>query len=424
MASTLAAGAEGLQLSNAECRRMALDASEDIAIARNGVETARLDREIARTAYLPDLSGSFTGIYSPTNTDMMGQELVMKGTYMAGLNITQPIYTGGKITAANRLAKIGREAAEQQLRATTMSAIAEADNAYWTFVAILQKVRLTEAYIAQMDSLYSRTEASFRIGMATRNDLLRIEARRSEIMYQAEKCRNGADLCRLSLCRIIGVGSETEITPTDTVIDITPEVDFNYSLASRPEYRLLNLQVDASKQQVNMVRSDFLPVVGLSLGYTRYDNIKIKGAMQASDGSYIPFSQKYGGNSTMAMLAVKVPLFHWGEGIKKVRKAKLEARNAELDLDKNSRLLDLEIRQAISNVTSGYTMTETAAVALRQAEANLESAKERYDVSLITLTDLLDAESQWQQSYSNYIESRAQYRIYLTEYRRVTGTLE
>lgn len=421
--AALAASARPLRLSCDECRRMAVESSEEIKSAVNSVRASGLDRQIARTAYLPNLSGSATGVYSPTNTDMMGQELVMKGTYMAGLNIVQPIYTGGKITAANRLAKIGLKASEQQLRLTSMETISSADNAYWTYIAVIQKVKLTEAYMLQMDSLYSRTELSHRAGLVTRTDLLRIEARRSEIKYQLEKCRNGADLCRMSLCRVIGVNADTEIEPTDTVIEIAPMENFNYSITDRPEYQLLCLNVDASRQQINMVRSDFLPTVGLSLGYTHYGNLKLKGQMAAPDGSYIPFSQTYNGNFTVAMLAVKVPLFHWGEGFKKVKKARLEAENAQLSLEKNARLLDLEIRQAISNVTSGYTMTETATVALRQAEANLEAVKERYDVNLVTLTDLLDAESQWQQSYSNYIEARAQYRIYQTEYRRVTGTL-
>ncbi|MDE6831215.1 MAG: TolC family protein, partial [Muribaculaceae bacterium] len=70
-----------------------------------------------------------------------------------------------------------------------------------------------------------------------------------------------------------------------------------------------------------------------------------------------------------------------------------------------------------------YAMIETADVALRQAEANLEAVRERFSVNKVTITDVLDAESQWQQSYSNQIEARAQYRIYLTDYRRATGTL-
>jgi outer membrane protein TolC len=40
------------------------------------------------------------------------------------------------------------------------------------------------------------------------------------------------------------------------------------------------------------------------------------------------------------------------------------------------------------------------------------------------IIDLLDAQSQWLQSKSNLIEARTQYKIYQTEYLRVTGRLE
>ena len=40
---------------------------------------------------------------STPDIDMMGMEMRLRGTYMAGINLTQPIYTGGKIASGNRL---------------------------------------------------------------------------------------------------------------------------------------------------------------------------------------------------------------------------------------------------------------------------------------------------------------------------------
>ena len=47
-----------------------------------------------------------------------------------------------------------------------------------------------------------------------------------------------------------------------------------------------------------------------------------------------------------------------------------------------------------------------------------------YDVSMCTLTDLLDAQAQWQEAYSNQIEAKTQYKIYESEYMRVSGQLK
>ncbi len=109
---------------------MALAHSEDLQRSENALRQAELDRKIAKTAFLPNVEGSATGAYLLPDMDMMGMELRMRGTYMAGINLTQPIYTGGKITTGHRLARIGEEAATEQLRMTRMDVLAEADNAY------------------------------------------------------------------------------------------------------------------------------------------------------------------------------------------------------------------------------------------------------------------------------------------------------
>lgn len=412
-----------LQLSHYDCRVMAIEASEDLRKAENNVESARLDREIAKTAYLPKLDGSATAIYNPSDYEIGDVRLIMRGTYMAGLQLSQPIYAGGRISASNKLAGVGEKAAEEQSKITRMQTICDADNAYWTYIAVLQKVKMVEAYMAQMDTLYEVMDLRRAKGFLTKTDMLRIEAKKSEIEYQLQKCRNGADLCRLALCRIIGVEPDTQIQPTDTVINIERIDSYDYSVADRPEFKLLSLNVEASHYKIGLARGEFLPTVGLTLGYTHYGNIRMKGYVPMADGTGFFINENTFKNMFVAMLGVKIPLFHWGEGIKKVKKARIEETDARLDLEKNTRLLDLEIHQAISNLSSGYAMIETAATALRLAEANLEAVRERFSVSKVTITDVLDAESQWQQSYSNDIEARAQYRIYLTDYRRATGTL-
>lgn len=142
-----------LQLSQAECRRMALQNNEEMKKATNSYQQAKLDKEIAFASFLPELSGSLTGVYRK-DMDLMGMELQMRGTYLAGLTLNQPIFAGGKIIAGHKLAKIGEECAQETRRKTEMDIIAEADNAYWTYIAVGEKVKLLEAYQKQLDELY------------------------------------------------------------------------------------------------------------------------------------------------------------------------------------------------------------------------------------------------------------------------------
>lgn len=93
--------------------------------------------------------------------------------------------------------------------------------------------------------------------------------------------------------------------------------------------------------------------------------------MTDAGGIKVPFSQEFRDGMGMGILSVKIPIFHWGENRKKVRKAQHELRNAELDLQKNTKLLNIEVQQAIRNVQDGYRLILTAEKGLQQAEENL-----------------------------------------------------
>lgn len=423
LALALGAGAQSLTLDRDLCREMALRNSESIQMQENAMIQADLDRKIANTALLPKFDASATALYMLPDMDMMGQKLQFRGAYTAGIQLVQPIYTGGKITAGRKLAAIGQDVARQQMRMTRADVIADADNAYWTYIAVNDKLGLMESFRNMIDTLYLQTETAVETGMAIENDLLRISAKRSEINYQLEKVRNGAELCRMALCNAIGAEADTRIIATDTLPSMVPPGNLSVDISDRPELHLLHKQVQASEQQVKMARADFLPVVGLSLGYTYYGNIRMKGMVDAGAGNYVPFSQEYRDGIGMGMLSVSIPLFHWGEGAKKVKKARIAVENSRLELERSRRLLDLEARQAATNLSDGYNMIEAAQKALLMATENLRVMQDRYDEAVSPLTDLLDAQTQWHQAKSNLIEALTQYQIYRTAWLKANGNL-
>ena len=413
-----------LNLSLSVCRTMALESSDAVKTADNKLRQAELDKEIAFTAYLPNFSGSAGVLYLLEEPDMMGMSMSMKGTYVAGINLVQPLYAGGKIRAGNKLGTIGRECAEENARLERMQTIADADNAYWTYVAVRRKVAMLDSYMQLMDTLLAQTERSVSAEMVTNDDLLRIKAKRSEILYQRQKAFNGLELCRLSLCNAIGADFGSRIVPTDTVLEIRMPSSLDSSIDNRPELKLLQKNVEVQEQQIKVTRADFLPSFALSAGYMYFGNVKMNGAATGPNGEMIPFSQSFDSGYTSAMATLSIPIFHWGEGAKKVKKAKLERENAQLDLHEKSRLMTIEAEQAVRNLSDSYGMVETSRLALEQAEASLRTVRNRYDAGMATLTDLLDAQSQWQQNLSNCIEAQTQFKINETEYLRVTGKLD
>lgn len=423
------AWSQPVPLSQKDCRRQALAHNESLQKADLAVRQSELDRQMAFASYLPKLDGSVTAIFRKDTRLLDDLELQMRGTYLAGLNLTQPIFAGGKIVTANKLAKVGEEMAQLQRAKTEQQVIADADRAYFTLVAVRQKVTMLEALHRQMEGLWRQVSTSVEANLATRNDLLRIETKLSEIDYQLQKARNGAEICRLSLCNVMGTDLTIAYQPTDTLLTdgavsnnnvATPAVD----ISDRPEVALLAQSVRASELQVRMQRANLLPTLGLSIGYSHYDNLKLRGQLTSpADGTIIPANYTISGNSPMALLSMSIPIWHWGADLKKVKRARLDVESTRLDQQQSTRLLTIEAQNAAQNLSDSQRMLQTAIVGQQQADENLRVMHLRYDESLATLTDLLDAQSQWQQAHSNLIEAHTQLRINETEYLRTTGHL-
>lgn len=416
--------ANAMELSLEQCREMALNTDELIKIAKNKLTQSNLDKGIATTAYLPKIDGSASALYMTPNSKVGdAMELQMKGVYLAGFSLVQPIFAGGKIITANKLARLGQEAAQKQLEATVMDVIANAEKSYWIYVAVRSKIEMLNSYITQLDSILSYTNSAYELGLTTLLSVSRVETKMSELQYNLRQAKSGEEMCRLSLCRIIGVDDTEEIIPIEN-IDFTSTAKLVYSgIEQRPELNLAKLNVQAKKHEIAMVRADFLPTLGMQIGWNAFGNLKMKNYMMLDDGIIYPYTQSISYKGFAGVLSLSVPIFHWGEGFKKVKKTKIEVENAELELEQNRKLMELQAQQTYSNYLDGFSLIESAEKAFENSELNLKMMKEQYESGLMTLTDLLEAQSQWQASFSNLIEAKTQLKINEIDYLRSVGKL-
>lgn len=446
-----------VRLSLQQCREMALQHSQDMERQRNLTEQAELTRKAMLSNFFPQVEGSAMGIYTKdmhilkTEDKSLSLDLLMRGVYMAGFNLTQPIFAGGKLVNGYRMTKVGEAVAEEQERLVHSQVIAEVDNSYWTYVAVNGKVGLLDEYAVQLDTLIDQITAAISVGMATDYDLMRVRTARSNIEYQQRRTRNGADLCRMALCQKIGLNADSVwVNPASDLPTYSTDGFYSDDISARPEVRMMEQQIRAQELQVKMTCADYLPTLGLMAGYSWFGNLKINGNVSMDWSQYaqtvgqigsalaemgvempqIPnplqynYSRTINSASPMVMLSLSVPITKWAEGSFMIKKAKLEMQNAELEVQKNKELLHLEVQKAIRNLDESEGLVQSAEVAREAAAEQLRVTKDRYEVGIVPLSDLLDAQTQWQQAESDYVEARTQQLIYYTEYLSVTGKLQ
>ena len=310
------------------------------------------------------------------------------------------------------MASIGKEIADLNVKYNQAEVLAEADAAYWQYLKVCEQVKAAGKYLEVVKELVRNLEDAYRTGMAAQNDLLKAQVKQNEAELMVQKAQNGLALSGMNLCRIVGVDLMSELTVRDSlgegiVSGLWEEGD---NITGRPEYNMLERQIELKEKEVALTRSDFLPQLGVSASYGYSDGITLNGK---SDGIA----------SFAALASLKIPIYHWGEGRNKVKAMKAEEEMVRLKKEETEQMMQLEVARARYNVEDAATRVRLTRRSLSQAEENLQVSKNRFEVGMETLTNYMEAQAQWQKAWSDWIEAKAELRVNETYYLKFTGRL-
>lgn len=415
-------------LSLDSCRRMALENNHKVEIASLTEQKTLADVKAYRANFLPNFA--VTGGYMLTNSNIslalptisipgtsippinLGVDIELNNTWFAGLGAQQPIYMGGKVRNAYKMSLIGAEMAGHNKALTRTEVIVAVDEAYWLHIRAKELRTAAEKYVEVIGELYRNVGDATDIGMAARNDLLKVEVKRNEALLQLRRAENGVNLSRMNLCHMVGLPLDAEIEVADTFDDGADGIGWTDDITARPEYALLDGQARLKEQQVRLVRSDFLPQVGVAAQYGYAQGLRMTGGNRLIDNS-----------SASVMFTASIPLYHWGEGRGKVKAAKAEARIARVQMDQMSQMMELELAQARFAWDEALLEVRLTENSLAQAEENLRVSRDHHEAGMETLAGYLEAQTVWQKAYSDVVNAKAALRLSETQYLKAAGML-
>ncbi len=432
-------------LSLQECREMALENNIESNIAKEQITAADYRVAAYKTNYLPKLSAAGTYLYSDAKfgrtieggnlptfmPDGQGGanptggfafmpdiplELKVKSAYNASLRVEQPIFTGGKITAAYKMAKTGLEMAQMNEKLSEDEVILLCDEAYWNCVKADAMIETATQFKETLQELQRTVQAAVEEGMTHRKDLLSVQVKMNEAELNLTRAHNAYRLAIMNLNHTIGVPlhNATEVADSfdeDSAINIMPGTSSAIDITLRPEYALLSKQIEMKEQQVKLIRSDFLPNVGVMGMYGYTNGLELNG------------EKLFDGANFAAMLSVNIPIFNWGEGRNKVKEAKVGSLIAQMQLNHSQQEMTLEANQALNQLNEAQLEVTLSAKSVEQALENSEMSKEMYDAGVETLADYLEAQTMWQDAMSTLVSAKASYNLAKTKFLKATGRL-
>ena len=392
-----------------QCQQMALTQNAQMRVAANKTMIAKQEKREAATNFLPSISlagGAMKADDGLLQMPMGGQTLKLldEGIY-GGTMASLPIFAGGQIYNGHKLATLGLEVSELQLRQTTNEVKLTVEQYYWNIVVLNEKLRTLQQVEILIDKIRSDVKVAVDAGVTNRNDLLQVELRHNEIKSAVINVENNIKVCKMLLAQYVGVDWVNFDVQTMVTADLrSPEYLFvNHAehLDATVEYQLLSKAVDASKLEMRLNKGQFLPTVALSGGYLYND--------------FMGPSQ----NSFVGMVNVSIPI-SW-KAPHSVCKYKYRYQNAVTEFDNGSEQLIIRMQKAQIDLSNAYQQALIARNSIEQSEENLRLNEQYYKAGTSSMSDLLEAQQLFQQSRDKYAEAYSKYEISKTEYLQATG---
>lgn len=381
-------------------------------------------------AISPELANGLGNLFGQVGSklgsvvDGVGQKVVdalhtdTRQIYTVSVMLTQPIYMGGGIIAANRMAKIGEEMAANNIEATTQSTLHSIDQAYWLVVSVHHKKQLAESYLEVVKKLDNDVQKMIAEGVATRADGLKVAVKVNEAEMSLTQAENGLALSKMLLCQLCGLPVENDVhledeESADLVATANVEnTDNSVAMENRPELKLLDNALDLSRQSTKLVRAAFLPQVILTGGY-----------MASNPNLFNGFERKLSGVWNVGVV-VRVPLWNWMEGTYKVRASKIASSIVQLERDEISEKIELQVSQCKFKVNEANRRLTLARKNVENAEENLRCANVGFKEGVLQTTDVMAAQTAWLQAQSQKIDAEIDVRLSQVNLKKALGVLQ
>ena len=363
---------------------------------------------------------AFGGVLNQVGTGIVdGFRTDTRNMFAGAVTVTQPVFMGGAITAANKIADINVEMAANSLELKRQGTLYNIDQAYWQVVSLRQKQKLAESYVSLVKKLKSDVQKMIDQGVGTKGDGLSVSVRVNEAEMALTQVTDGLALSKMLLCQLCGLPVNENITLADEEVEGLNVNSEGYAaggpslaMQNRPELKVLQNTVDLTKQTTNMLKAGNLPQVLVTGGYA-----------VSNPNTFNGFEKKFGGFWNVGVL-VRVPVWNWGDVKHKVRASKGATTIANLEMEEARELIELQVNQSNFKVNEAQKKLTMAQSNVANADENLRMANLAFKEGTASFTTVMEAQTAWQQAQTQKIDAEIGVKLSEVELQKALGTLQ
>lgn len=429
-----AAGAQAQDTRNLtldEAIKLSLSNSKELKLSQARINEATAVLRESKERRLPDvsISGSYIRLNKP-NVDLKmnlgggGQQqeggegstesspTVDQAAYTLA-NVSLPLFTGMRIKHGIESAKYLQQASQLDAERDREEVIGNTISAYSNLYKARAAVNIVKENLRQSQQRVADFSNMEQNGVIARNDLLKVKLQQSNIELALLEAENNWKITSINMNLMLGLPENTELMPDSTAFGATPDAGVyaqweSTALQNRKDAAALEMRRKAAGEGIKAAKGEYYPSLALTSGYIAAyvpNVLTLTNAVNAGVGlSYSPSSL-------------------WKAG-SKVAQAKARLQQTEVNQELLSDGIRLQTAQAYQNYLSSQKKIDVYAKAVEQATENYRIVKNKYDNSLATTTDLLDADVAQLQAKLNYAFAQADATVAYNNLQQTAGVLD
>jgi outer membrane protein TolC len=410
-----------------DCLAIALQQNPAILKGKQDVEESQGVALQQRSVYLPKVNAS--GAYNKIDpgkiesVSIPGQPPFSFQTdqnWNAGINVSQPIYSGGKLTSSHRQSRLTREAALAGYQALVADTLLSVRIAYEDVLVAAEQIIVQEASVKLLEQELTDNKRRFDAGTVPRFNVLRAEVELANSKPKLIKARNDYRIAKSNLANLLGFDvpkSASEDIPLSTADQLKAEPfdaqlgpALGKALQQRQELTALRANEKNAAEDVVQAKSSYYPGLSGVAGWGWQNRI--------FDPSH-DLSHDIGGWNVGAQLTWDV--FDFGATKGKVDVARARREKARIDVEDTQRKIELEVRTAYSNFIEAKETLESQSKVIEQAEEALRLANARAEAGTGTQLDVLSAQTDLTQTRTTYSQALHDYAVAKARFDRAVG---
>ena len=415
------------ELTLEESIKIALEKSLSIYSAKEEIKAKEFEELSTKADFLPKLSTSYTytrldndtvndakSTYSYPSFSPRGVSPLDTNTYQFNITVTQPLFTGWRLTILREIASLGVDTAKIQKETAIQDLVLNVKEAYFGILKAGKLENVARQSVELLEAQLRVSQAFYDEGIIAKNDLLQTEVQMAQARQNLIKAENGVEIVKSLFNKLLRRGLNQGVKIKD-ILDYYPirlllDQCMEKAGQNRPEIKEVSLNVMSAEKAIDLSKSSYYPSVTLIGNYQREADDILLDSSPGEDPDNWTITLKGGWT-----------FWEWRKKRHDVAAARAKLAKANYILKEIKDNIQLEVKEAYLLLREAEKNIQVAKKAVVQAEENFRMNEERYKQQVATSTDVLDALTLLTQARTNHFNALSEHNTAWARLERAMG---